>query len=79
MIKLNELLMFVDAKELRIHAPITHRLKARIIVNANNPAEIEDLVEIYGSYDVLSVEPCGVDGALKIELGPDDRKMRKGA
>ncbi len=68
MIKLNELLMFTEAKELRVDVPVSRRLTARITVHGNQPAELEDLVELYGDYDVFSLEPFGTDGVLKIEL-----------
>lgn len=37
-------------------------------MHGNQPAELEDLVELYGDYDVFGLEPFGTDGVLKIEL-----------
>ena len=68
MIKLNELLMILDAKELRVTVPVTPNLKARITVHPAQTAELDDLVGLYGNYNIYSAEPCGVDGAVAIEI-----------
>lgn len=68
MIKLRELLMILDAKELRVTVPVTPRLKATIVVRADYPPHMDDLARLYGNHNVYRAEPYGVDGAMAIEV-----------
>ena len=46
MITLNDLLTIVDARQLRVVVPVTPRLKARITVNTQQTAELDDIVRL---------------------------------
>ena len=68
MITLNDLLTIVDARQLRIVVPVTPRLKARIIVNTRQTAELDDIIRLYGERPVFSAEPTHEGNVMEIEL-----------
>lgn len=68
MITLNDLLIIVDARLLRIIVPVTPRLKAKIAVNTRQSAELDDIIRLYGDRPVFSAEPAHEGNVMEIEL-----------
>ena len=79
MITLNDLLTIVDARQLRIVVPVTPRLKARIIVNTRQTAELDDIVALYGERPVFSAEPTHEGNVMEIELTDRSKAAKKEA
>ena len=81
-ITLNDLLNVVDTRQLRVIVPVTQRLKARIVVNTRQTAELEDIIALYGDCAVYSAEPVNMGSMMDIELTPGarpDLALTKGA
>ena len=79
MITLNDLLTIVDARQLLVVVPVTPRLKARIIVNTRQTAELDDIIRLYGERPVFSAEPAHEGNVMEIELTAPAEAARKEA
>jgi len=77
MITLNDLLTIVDARQLRIVAPVTPRLKARITVNTRQTAELDDIIRLYGERPVFSAEAANEGNMMEIEPTDGEKPARE--
>ncbi len=60
-ITLNDLLAISIAERLRLRVPMTARLVATVDVNTTDSAEIEDIVDVYGTMLVNSIDALTTD------------------
>lgn len=68
-ITLNDLLAISEAERLRLRVPMTARLMATMDVDTTDIAQLEDIVEVYGTYLVKSIEVSReYNGTLLVEL-----------
>ena len=66
-ITLNDLLAISEAEHLRLRVPMTARLLATVDVDTTDSAEIEDIVDVYGTMLVNSIDALTTD-LLLVEL-----------
>lgn len=55
-ITLNDLLAISEAEYLRMQVPMTARLVATVDVDTTDSAQLTDIVEVYGTYLVKSID-----------------------
>lgn len=68
-ITLNDLLEISEAEHLRLRVPMTARLMATMDVDTTDSAQLTDIVEVYGTYLVKSIDTRNVgDALLLVEL-----------
>ena len=68
-ITLNDLLAISEAEHLRLRVPMTARLLATVDVDTTDSAEIEDIVDVYGTMLVKAIDTRNVgDALLLVEL-----------
>lgn len=63
-ITLNDLLAISDAEHLRLRVPMTVRLVATMDVDTTDSAQLSDIVEVYGSMLVKSIDARNVGCSL---------------
>lgn len=63
-VTLNDLLELSEAENLRLRIPMTQRLMATVDVDATDSAQLEDIIEVYGSMPVKSIDARGVHTPL---------------
>ena len=63
-ITLNDLLAISEAEHLRLRVPMTSRLMATMDVDTTDSAQLTDIVEVYGTYLVKSIDTRNVGAAL---------------
>lgn len=69
MITLNDLLEINESENMRLRVPMTARLTATVDVNTTDCAQLEDIVEVYGSMLVKSIDArIGGPVLLLVEL-----------
>lgn len=66
-ITLNDLLAISEAEHLRLRVPMTARLVATVDVDTTDSAKIEDIVDLYGTMLVNSIDALTAD-LLLVEL-----------
>jgi len=68
-ITLNDLLALSDAVCLRLRVPMTARLVATMDVDTTNSAQLSDIVEVYGTMLVKSIDVANTASTrLLVEL-----------
>lgn len=63
-ITLNDLLAISEAERLRLRVPMTARLVATMDVDTTDSAQLSDIVEVYGTMLVKSIDTRNIGGAL---------------
>lgn len=63
-ITLNDLLAISEAEHLRLRVPMTARLTATVDVNTTDSAQVDDIVDVYGTMLVKSIDTRNVGAAL---------------
>lgn len=63
-ITLNDLLAISEAERLRLRVPMTARLVATVDVDTTDSAQLEDIVEVYGTMLVKAIDARNVGVAL---------------
>lgn len=69
MIKLNELLDYLAACTVCFRVHMTENLTAEVRVNTLSKEHMDDVVKLYGEYELVNVEPAD-DCEMKIDLVP---------
>lgn len=68
-ITLNDLLEISEAEHLRLRVPMTARLMATMDVDTTDCAQLEDVVEVYGTMLVKAIDVRHIgDDLLLVEL-----------
>lgn len=66
-ITLNDLLAISETEHLRLRVPMTARLIATVDVDTTDSAQVDDIVEVYGTMLVKAIDARNV-GLLLVEL-----------
>ena len=68
-ITLNDLLAISTVEYMRLRVPMTARLVATVDVDTTDSAQLEDIVEVYGTMLVKSITASGeYNGMLLVDL-----------
>ena len=68
-ITLNDLLAISIAERLRLRVPMTARLVATVDVDTTDSAQVDDIVDVYGTMLVKAIDARNVGvGLLLVEL-----------
>lgn len=68
-ITLNDLLAICEAEHLRLRVPMTARLMATMDVDTTDSAQLDDIVDVYGTMLVKAIDARNVGvGLLLVEL-----------
>ena len=59
-ITLNDLLAISEAENLRLRVPMTARLLATVDVDTTDSAQVDDIVDVYGTMLVSSIDVGGM-------------------
>lgn len=59
-ITLNDLLAICEAEHLRLRVPMTAKLMATMDVDTTDSAQLTDIVEVYGTFLVKSIDVGGM-------------------
>ena len=63
-ITLNDLLAISEAEHLRLRVPMTTRLLATVDVDTTDSAQVDDIVDVYGTYLVKAIDARNVSCSL---------------
>ena len=63
-ITLNDLLAISEAEHLRLRVPMTARLLATVDVDTTDSAQVDDIVDVYGTMLVKAIDTRNVGAAL---------------
>lgn len=68
-ITLNDLLEISEAEHLRLRVPMTARLMATVDVDTTDSAQVDDIVDVYGTMLVKAIDVGGMTcSKLFVEL-----------
>ena len=68
-ITLNDLLAISEAEQMRLQVPMTQRLMATVDVDTTDSAQVDDIVDVYGTMLVKAIDARNVGiGLLLVEL-----------